>query len=166
MALIKAFAGALGGTFADQWLDIITVGQFGEHVALMPGVYQETNQGRAAPSPISGSTSSRSANSANMWRSCRASTRKRIKGVVRTPSIPPPSSPTARASMFLRTRPRSSSTSRASKASSPSPAGTNTVPAAPKACSRATASANPSSVRLVNASSTAANQWRTSASPS
>ncbi|MEF2736404.1 MAG: SPFH domain-containing protein, partial [Bifidobacterium choerinum] len=42
MALIKAFAGALGGTFADQWLDIITVGQFGEHVALMPGVYQET----------------------------------------------------------------------------------------------------------------------------
>ena len=48
MALIKAFAGALGGTFADQWLDIITVGQFGEHVALMPGVYQETNQGGAA----------------------------------------------------------------------------------------------------------------------
>lgn len=48
MALIKAFAGALGGTFADQWLDIITVGQFGEHVALMPGVYQETNQGRGS----------------------------------------------------------------------------------------------------------------------
>lgn len=48
MALIKAFAGALGGTFVDQWLDIITVGQFGEHVALMPGVYQETNQGRGS----------------------------------------------------------------------------------------------------------------------
>ena len=48
MALIKAFAGALGGTFADQWLDIITVGQFDEHVALMPGVYQETNQGRGS----------------------------------------------------------------------------------------------------------------------
>ena len=26
MALIKAFTGALGGTFADQWLDIITDG--------------------------------------------------------------------------------------------------------------------------------------------
>ncbi len=46
--MIKAFAGALGGTFADQWLDIITVGQFGEHVALMPGIYQETNQWRGS----------------------------------------------------------------------------------------------------------------------
>ncbi len=56
MALIKAFAGALGGTFADQWLDIITVGQFGEHVALMPGVYQETNQGRSIACPGCGAT--------------------------------------------------------------------------------------------------------------
>ena len=48
MALIKAFAGALGGTFADQWLDIITVDQFDEHAALMPGVYQETNRGRGS----------------------------------------------------------------------------------------------------------------------
>ena len=55
----------VGRTFADQWLDIITVGQFGEHVALMPGVYQEANQGRGSNT-----------------------------------SIPPPSSPTARASMF------------------------------------------------------------------
>ncbi|MGO4923236.1 SPFH domain-containing protein [Bifidobacterium choerinum] len=48
MALIRAFTGALGGTFADQWLDIITVDRFDEHAALMPGVYQETNRGRGS----------------------------------------------------------------------------------------------------------------------
>ncbi|MUH59687.1 SPFH domain-containing protein [Bifidobacterium canis] len=48
MALIKAFAGALSGTFADQWLDIITVGAFDEHTAVMPGVYRETNDGRGS----------------------------------------------------------------------------------------------------------------------
>lgn len=48
MALIRAFTGALGGTFADQWLDIITVGGFDDHTALMPGVYQETNRGRGS----------------------------------------------------------------------------------------------------------------------
>ena len=48
MALIRAFTGALGGTFADQWLDIITVDRFDEHAALMPGIYQETNRGRGS----------------------------------------------------------------------------------------------------------------------
>ena len=48
MALIRAFAGALSGTFADQWLDIITVGQFDEHAVLMPGIYQETNRDRGS----------------------------------------------------------------------------------------------------------------------
>ena len=31
MGVIQAFAGALGGTFADQWKDIITAGHFGEY---------------------------------------------------------------------------------------------------------------------------------------
>lgn len=48
MALIKAFAGALSGTFADQWLDIITVDTFDEHTVVMPGVYRETNMGRGS----------------------------------------------------------------------------------------------------------------------
>lgn len=38
----------MSGTFADQWLDIITVGQFDEHAVLMPGIYQETNRDRGS----------------------------------------------------------------------------------------------------------------------
>ncbi len=65
-------------------------------------------------------------------------------------SIPPPSSQRLAHLCFLKTRPRSSSTSRASKASSPESGGYEyPYRRHPKACSRATASANPSSVRLV-----------------
>ena len=46
MGLIRAFTGALGGTFADQWKDIITAGTFDEHVVVSPGVFQSTNNGR------------------------------------------------------------------------------------------------------------------------
>ena len=46
MGLIRAFSGAIGGTFADQWKDIITAGSFDEHVVVAPGVLQSTNNGR------------------------------------------------------------------------------------------------------------------------
>lgn len=48
MALIRAFSGALAGTFADQWLDIITAAPFDEHTVVAPGVYRETNNGRGS----------------------------------------------------------------------------------------------------------------------
>ncbi len=46
MTIIQAFTGALGGTFADQWKDIITAGPFDEHTAVAPGVLKQTNNGR------------------------------------------------------------------------------------------------------------------------
>jgi len=46
MGVIQAFTGALGGTFADQWKDIITAGHFGEYTVVAPGVYRQTNNGR------------------------------------------------------------------------------------------------------------------------
>ena len=46
MGVIQAFAGAIGGTFADQWKDIVTAGHFGEYTVVSPGVFQETNRGR------------------------------------------------------------------------------------------------------------------------
>ncbi|MDG1266212.1 MAG: SPFH domain-containing protein [Ilumatobacter sp.] len=46
MGIIQAFDGALGGTFADQWKDIITAGHFGEHTAVASGIHQKTNNGR------------------------------------------------------------------------------------------------------------------------
>ncbi|MBX3116954.1 MAG: SPFH domain-containing protein [Cryobacterium sp.] len=48
MGIIQAFTGALGGTFADQWKDIITAGHFTEYTVVAPGVYQQTNNGRGA----------------------------------------------------------------------------------------------------------------------
>lgn len=46
MGVIQAFTGALGGTFADQWKDIITAGHFGEYTVVAPGVQLQTNNGR------------------------------------------------------------------------------------------------------------------------
>lgn len=46
MGIIQAFTGALGGTFADQWRDIITAGHFAEYTVVAPGIYQQTNNGR------------------------------------------------------------------------------------------------------------------------
>lgn len=46
MGIIQAFTGALGGTLADQWKDIITAGHFNEYTVVAPGVYQQTNNGR------------------------------------------------------------------------------------------------------------------------
>lgn len=46
MSIIQAFTGALTGTFADQWKDIITAGHFDERTAIVPGVLKQTNNGR------------------------------------------------------------------------------------------------------------------------
>lgn len=48
MGIIKAFTGAISGTFADQWKDIITAGVFDEHVVVSPGVQKSFNNGRGA----------------------------------------------------------------------------------------------------------------------
>jgi membrane protease subunit (stomatin/prohibitin family) len=48
VGVVQAFTGALGGTFADQWKDIITSGPFGEHTVVAPGVLQQTNAGRGS----------------------------------------------------------------------------------------------------------------------
>lgn len=50
MGLIKAFSGALGGTLADQWKDIITAGEFDEHDAVVPGLFITSNNGRSSNS--------------------------------------------------------------------------------------------------------------------
>ena len=46
MGIIQAFTGAIGGTFADQWKDIITAGHFGEYTVVAPGVQMQSNNGR------------------------------------------------------------------------------------------------------------------------
>ena len=46
MGIIKAFSGALSGTFADQWKEIITAGAFGERTAVAPGLLRARNNGR------------------------------------------------------------------------------------------------------------------------
>jgi len=46
MALIKAFSGAIGGTFADQWKDIVTAGPFDEFTVVAPGLLRGSNNGR------------------------------------------------------------------------------------------------------------------------
>ena len=46
MGLIKAFTGALGGTLADQWKDIIQPAAFDEFTVVSPGVQRSKNNGR------------------------------------------------------------------------------------------------------------------------
>ena len=46
MGLIRAFTGALGGTLADQWKDIIQPASFDEYTVINPGVQRSTNSGR------------------------------------------------------------------------------------------------------------------------
>jgi membrane protease subunit (stomatin/prohibitin family) len=49
MGLIKAFTGALGGTFADQWKDFVTVpNEITEHTVLAIGIPQSQNNGRGS----------------------------------------------------------------------------------------------------------------------
>ncbi|KRK39908.1 SPFH domain-containing protein [Loigolactobacillus bifermentans] len=48
MGLIKAFSGAINGTLADQWKDVITAAAFDEHTVIVPGVNIRTNHGRGS----------------------------------------------------------------------------------------------------------------------
>lgn len=48
MGFIKAFTGALGGTFAEQWIDFYTVPNVQPTAALFPVVKKETNAGRGS----------------------------------------------------------------------------------------------------------------------
>jgi membrane protease subunit (stomatin/prohibitin family) len=48
MGIIRAFTGAIGGTFANQWKDIITADHFDEHTVVSPGVFQQTNNRRSS----------------------------------------------------------------------------------------------------------------------
>lgn len=48
MGLVKAFSGAIGGTFADQWKDIITVAPFEERTLVAPGYLKSSNRGRGS----------------------------------------------------------------------------------------------------------------------
>lgn len=50
MGLIKAFSGAIGGTFADQWKDIITAGKFDEHMVVSSGIFITSNNNRGTNS--------------------------------------------------------------------------------------------------------------------
>lgn len=46
MGLIQAFKGALSGTFADQWKEIVTAGAFEALTVVSPGVLKQFNHGR------------------------------------------------------------------------------------------------------------------------
>lgn len=48
MGIIKAFTDSVGGTFADQWKELITAGNFDEHTAVAPGILKTNNNGRGA----------------------------------------------------------------------------------------------------------------------
>ena len=48
MGFIKAFAGALSGTFADQWLDIIVPASAPATAGVIPAILQSTNAGRGS----------------------------------------------------------------------------------------------------------------------
>lgn len=48
MGVIRAFVGAVGGTFADQWKDIITVDSFDERTVISPGILRQSNNGRGS----------------------------------------------------------------------------------------------------------------------
>lgn len=48
MGIIKAFGGALGGSLADQWVDIITAGDFDEYAAIVPGYKKERDRWRGS----------------------------------------------------------------------------------------------------------------------
>jgi len=48
VGFIQAFTGAVGGMFADQWIDFFTVPNVQPTAALFPAVKQETNAGRGS----------------------------------------------------------------------------------------------------------------------
>lgn len=48
MGIVQAFTGAISGTFADQWKDILTAGVFDEHIVVSPAIKKSTSNGRGA----------------------------------------------------------------------------------------------------------------------
>ncbi len=50
MVFFKAVTDSVGGTFADQWKEIITAGRFDEHTVVVPGVLKNTNNKRGTNS--------------------------------------------------------------------------------------------------------------------
>lgn len=48
MGIIKALGGALGGSLADQWIDIIVAGDFDEYAAIVPGFKKERDRWRGS----------------------------------------------------------------------------------------------------------------------
>ncbi len=48
MGMLRAIGGAVGGTLADQWKDVITAGRFDEHSAVVPGVLKDEDNGRGS----------------------------------------------------------------------------------------------------------------------
>lgn len=48
MGILQAIGGAVGGTFGDQWKDIITAEHFDEHMALVSGERRNTDNGRGS----------------------------------------------------------------------------------------------------------------------
>lgn len=46
MGIIKAFSGAISGSFADQWKEIITAGYFDEQTVVVPGILKRRNNNR------------------------------------------------------------------------------------------------------------------------
>lgn len=50
MGIIKAFIDSVGGSFADQWKELITAGHFDEHTVVAPGILKTNNNGRGVNS--------------------------------------------------------------------------------------------------------------------
>ena len=46
MGIVKAFSDAVNGSIADQWIEIITAGQFDERTAVAPGILMNRNNGK------------------------------------------------------------------------------------------------------------------------
>ncbi len=51
MGIIKAFKDSVSSTFADQWKEIITAGEFTEHTVVSPGVLKLRNKERGTNEP-------------------------------------------------------------------------------------------------------------------
>ena len=48
MGILRAIGGAVGGTLADQWKDIITADDFDEHTVVVPGCLKGMSNGRGS----------------------------------------------------------------------------------------------------------------------
>ena len=51
MGIVKAFKDAVASTFANQWKEIITVGEFDEYTVVAPGILKTSNRERGTNTP-------------------------------------------------------------------------------------------------------------------